>query len=248
MTIWALADTHLAFGNPGKNMEVFGPLWKDYPQKIKENWERVVGEGDLVLIAGDISWAMKPEAALADLDFIDALPGDKLIIRGNHDYWWPSNLKLKGLLPPSIHFIHNTAFHWNGVAFGGSRLWDTREYNFSEFIEFVENPFQKTKEQPPAEETERIFVRELERLKLSLSQMDPKADVKIALTHYCPIASDLKPSRAAILLEDFGIDVCVFGHLHNVKEGALPFGEARGVRYLLSSADYLGFTPIKVLD
>ena len=174
--------------------------------------------------------------------------GEKLIIRGNHDYWWPTNTKLKGLLPPSIHFIHNTAFQWNGIAFGGTRLWDSREYNFSEFIEFVENPLQKTKESPSPEETERIFVRELERLKLSLSKMDPKAKVKIALTHYPPIGNDLKPSRAAALLEDFGIDICVFGHLHNVREGALPFGQARGVRYLLTSADYLSFTPIKVLD
>ena len=252
MSVWALADLHLAFGNPRKSMEVFGPLWKDYPEKIEEGWRSLVKEGDLVLIPGDISWASKPEEALADLDWIDRLPGDKLIIRGNHDYWWPSSSKLRGLLPPSIHFIHNTSFDWNGIAFAGARLWDTHEYTFNEVIEFVENPRQKKKttEELNLEkmEGEKIFVRELERLKLSLEKISCSAKKRVALTHYPPIGKDLKPSRASILLEDYGVDVCVFGHLHNVREGALPFGEARGVRYLFASADYLGFTPTKVFD
>ena len=127
MTIWVLADVHLAFGNPKKSMEVFGPAWKDYPKRIKEAWERLVGPDDLVLIPGDISWAMKLEDALVDLDWIDRLPGHKLIIRGNHDYWWPSASKLRAVLPPTIHFIQNDAFEWNDITFGGARLWDTHE-------------------------------------------------------------------------------------------------------------------------
>lgn len=246
MKIWALSDPHLAFGNPKKSMEVFGPQWKDYPQKIQENWNRLVGPDDLVLVPGDISWAMKPEEALADLDFLDRLRGEKLILRGNHDYWWPSSAKLKGLLPPSIHFIHNNVFNWKGITFGGARLWDTHEYTFNPYIEFVENPVQKEKSPPDAAETEKIFVRELERLKLSLSQLDPNAKLKIALTHYPPIGPELKPSRAAAILEDAKIDICVFGHLHNVREGSLPFGEARGVQYVFSSCDYLDFTPIEI--
>lgn len=233
-------------------MEVFGPVWKDYPKKIQENWERVVGADDLVLIPGDISWAMKPEEALKDLDFIDQLPGEKLIIRGNHDYWWPTASKLQGLLPPSIHFVQNNAFDWKDCTFGGARLWDTHEYSFEEVIEFVENPLAKKKNAEELakekEEGERIFVRDLERLKLSLQALNPKAKHRIALTHYPPIGKDLKPSRASAILEDFKIDICVFGHLHNVRENSLNFGEARDVRYIFASADYLGFTPIKVLD
>lgn len=250
MTIWALGDPHLAFGNPEKNMEVFGPTWKDYPQRIQSNWEKLVGPDDLVLLPGDISWAMKLEDAIVDLEWIDALPGQKLMIKGNHDYWWPSNAKLQKALPPTISFINNTAFEWNGVTFGGVRLWDSREYRFDKYIEFVENPFEKKKSPEEVararEEGERIFVRDLERLRLSLQQMNPKAEKRVALIHYPPIGAELRPSRASIILEDFGIDVCVFGHLHNVREGSLPFGEARGVRYLFTSADYLGFTPIKV--
>lgn len=252
MTIWALSDLHLPFGEPSKTMEVFGSAWNRYPERIKEHWEKMVKPGDLVLVPGDISWAMKLEDALKDLDWIDQLPGDKLIIRGNHDYWWPSAAKLKGILPPSIHFIQNNAFNWNGVTFGGARLWDTFEYGFGDVTDYVPNPRAKkpTQEEIEArnEEAERIFVRDLERLKLSLQQMDPDARVRIALTHYPPIGKDLQPSRASAILEHFKIDKCVFGHLHNIKEGSLPFGKARGVDYIFASADYLGFAPIVVLE
>lgn len=246
MTIWALSDPHLPFGNPSKTMEVFGSVWKDYPDRIEKNWKACVGPNDLVIVAGDLSWATKRQEALFDLNFLDALPGEKLIIRGNHDYWWPSVAQLKEMLPKSLHFIHNNAFEWEGVAFGGTRLWDTCEYDFAPFIEFVEQPFKKPV--PDPKETERIFMRELDRLTLSLKQINRSAEMRIALTHYPPIGAELKPSRASTILEDFGIDICVFGHLHNVRPGTLPFGEARGVRYVLTSADYLGFTPIKILD
>lgn len=245
MTIWVLADVHLPFGNPKKSMEVFGPAWKNYTKKIEQNWKRLVGPDDLVLIPGDISWAMKLEDALEDLDWLDRLPGHKLLIRGNHDYWWPSASKLKAILPPTLHFIHNNAFDWKGISFGGSRLWDTHEYSFADAIEFVKNPVVREKIAQP-EEDERIFVRELERLKLSLAQLDPNADLRIALVHYPPIGANLAPSRAAAILEQFNVDICVFGHLHSVRKDALPFGSARGVRYVFASADYLGFTPIEV--
>ncbi len=248
MTVWVLADLHLAFGNPKKSMEVFGPAWKDYPARIKENWEKVVKEGDLVLIPGDISWAMHLDDALTDLEWIDQLPGQKLMIKGNHDYWWQGVSKVRQVLPPTIHLIQNDAFEWNGISFGGSRLWDTHEYSFEKAVEFVENPVASTKEPPSAGEEEKIFVRELERLKLSLGKINREAKTKIALTHYPPIGPDLRPSRASAILEDFKIDICVFGHLHNVRREALPFGEARGVKYIFASADYLGFAPIKVVD
>lgn len=250
MSIWALSDLHLAFGNTSKNMEVFGPSWQNYAHRIKEGWLSHIKEGDLVLIPGDISWAMKPEDALIDLEWIHNLPGTKLILRGNHDYWWPTAKKLKELLPPSIHFIQNNSFEWNGVSFGGARLWDTNEYTFSKYIEFVENPRAKKisddEWEKQKEENERIFERELGRLRLSLEQMNPQADLKIALTHYPPISADLNPSRASAILEEFGIQICVFGHLHNVRPHSLPFGTARGVKYLFTSVDYIDFTPIKV--
>jgi len=188
------------------------------------------------------------EDAIKDLEWIDELPGQKLLIRGNHDYWWRAVSKIRLVLPPTISVIQNDSFDWNGITFGGARLWDTHEYSFGDVIEFVENPLASTKAPPSAAEMEKIFVRDLERLKLSLEKLNPNAKTRIALTHYPPIGADLRPSRASAILEDYKIDICVFGHLHNVRENSLPFGEVRGVKYIFASADYLGFAPIKVVD
>lgn len=252
MSVWVLSDPHLAFGVPEKTMEAFGPAWRDYAARIKAHWEERISQEDLILIPGDISWAMHLNEALIDLQWIDALPGTKVILRGNHDYWWSSSSKLSKIMPPSIHFIHNNIFLWKGIAIGGSRLWDTPEYSFGAFIEFQENPKARTKTPEDLakgkEEEERIFVRELERLTLSLSQLPKEAKMKIAMTHYPPIGAELAPSRASEILESFGIDLCVFGHLHNVRKGSLPFGEARGVKYIFASCDYLDFIPLRVCD
>jgi predicted phosphohydrolase len=250
MSVWALSDLHLAFSIPSKTMEEFGPSWEDYANKIRKHWLEHIKEEDLVLIPGDICWAMHLEEAIIDLQWIDALPGTKVILRGNHDYWWSSSAKMAKIMPPSIHFIQNNVYNWQGISIGGSRLWDTAEYHFNAFIEFRENP--KARVTPPEtlaqkkEEDEKIFLRELERLKLSLSQLDPQAKLRIALVHYPPIGANLAPSRASQILEQFQIDYCIFGHLHNVRPGSLPFGEARGVKYLFTSCDYLQFKPFKV--
>lgn len=247
MKIWALSDPHLCFGAPKKSMEVFGPAWKNYIDKIYANWLEYIEKEDLVLIPGDISWAMRLKQALVDLAWLDALPGHKIILRGNHDYWWSSKAKLGQAMPSSIQCIHNDAILWQDVAIGGSRLWDTYEYQFTNYIEFKENPLQKKSLEESAEKQEAIFLRELERLKLSLKQLSPLARIRIALTHYPPIGSHLNPSRASEILEQFQIQYCVFGHLHNVRRKALPFGIARGVQYILTSCDYLDFKPLRIL-
>lgn len=252
MSVWALSDLHLAFGVPGKTMEDFGPAWENYTQKIETHCKRLISPQDLLLIPGDISWAMHLKDALIDLAWIDQLPGTKVILKGNHDYWWSSSSQLKKALPASIHFIHNNAFHWQGISIGGARLWDTSEYRFNPYIEFKENPRarQKTPQEiaNAQEEEEKIFTRELQRLELSLQQLDPDAHTRIALTHYPPVGADLAPSRASAILEKYQIHYCVFGHLHSVKPHALPFGAARGVNYLFTSCDYLDFIPMKIID
>lgn len=251
MSVWAISDPHLAFGVPEKTMEAFGPAWKNYADKIKTNWEKQISAEDLVLIPGDISWGMHIEQALIDLQWIDALPGTKVILKGNHDYWWSSSKKLSQVMPPSIHFIHNNVFNWNEISIGGSRLWDTPEYSFEPFIHFQENPKARISTQEEIaqakEKDEKIFTRELEKLKMSLRLLDKRARFRIALTHYPPIGADLKPSRASALLEEYQIDYCIFGHLHSVKAGSLAFGAARGVNYIFTSCDYLNFTPLKII-
>ncbi len=255
MSIWALSDPHLAFGVPSKTMEAFGKDWENYAKKIETHWKERVSSDDLVLIPGDISWAMKMEDALVDLRWIDALPGKKIILRGNHDLWWTSASKLAKVMPPSIQFIHNNALTWEStkgtIALGGSRLWDTPEYTFNSFIEFRENPLAAVKNSEELinekENGEKIFLRELERLRLSLNQIDKSASLRIALTHYPPIGADLLPSRASAILEEYKIDICVFGHLHSIRKRSLPFGKARGVDYVFTSCDYLEFVPLKIL-
>lgn len=227
-------------------MEAFGPLWANYTEKIRTHWLELITPDDLVLIPGDISWALRLEDAVRDLEWIDALPGTKVMIKGNHDLWWSSLSKLAKVLPPSIHVIQNNVFNWRDVTIGGARLWDSEEYRFNSLVHFQPNERERPKE-TSQEDDEKIFKRELERLKLSLSQLDPKATHRIALTHYPPIGNDLLPSRASTILEEHGVQICVFGHLHSVKRGIPLFGTVRGVRYVFTSCDYLDFIPLKIL-
>lgn len=249
MRIWAIGDLHLSFGVANKSMEIFGPAWEKHAEKIASEWKSLIHPDDLVLIPGDLSWALKIEEVVPDLQWVHDLPGTKVLIKGNHDYWWGSLNKLAPILPPSIHLIQNNAFHWKEAAIGGARLWDTPEYSFGHLIEYRENPKAKAKseEQVQEELSEKIFNRELERLKLSLGQLDPAAPIRVAMTHYPPIGADLKPSRAAQILEQSNISLCVFGHLHNLKPHLDLFGAARGVRYVLASCDYIRFQPIPIL-
>jgi predicted phosphohydrolase len=176
------------------------------------------------------------------------------MIKGNHDYWWGSMKKIAAVLPPSIHLIQNNAFHWRDVAIGGARLWDTPEYSFEKFVDSRENPKEKVMDPQTnngekivqEELSQKIFDRELERLRSSLKQIHSDAKVRIAMTHYPPIGADLEISRAAQILEEYQIQTCVFGHLHNIKADSTLFGEKRGVWYLLASCDYIRYRPIPV--
>ncbi len=243
MSIWAIADLHLAFGAPEKSMEVFGEQWAKYPEKIARAWKELIGPEDLVLIAGDISWAMRLNEAKVDLDWIGALPGTKVMIRGNHDYWWDSAKKVRAVLPPSCHIIQNDAFLWKETAIAGTRLWDNPAFSFQSYIDFTSKEKEKGVIYIP--EDKKILDREIERLRLSLMAMPP-AKRRMVMTHYPPLSADLQDSIASQLLEKFQVEVCVFGHLHNVKKGVSLFGEKNGIRYLLTSCDYLNFIPLKV--
>lgn len=254
MAIWALADLHLSFGVPDKKMDVFGEKWVDHPQQIEEHWRAVIGEDDLVLLPGDISWAMRLPDVIPDLEWIDKLPGTKVILRGNHDYWWGSLSKMQKLAPSSIHFIHNTVFNWENVSVGGSRLWDNPAFGFGEVIKIIPNPISAVPGAPPGKDAEewaakqeRIFQRELGRLEHSLKQMDPDAEHRIAMTHYPPVSLEMEESEASAILKRYDVDICVFGHLHNVTEGMELFGERDGIRYIFTAADHVHFRPVRVL-
>lgn len=251
MRIWAIADLHLSFGVKNKSMDYFGPSWAGHADKIAENWRAVIAPEDLVLIPGDISWALKLEEAVPDLQWIHQLPGTKVLLKGNHDYWWGSLNKITLVLPPSIHLIQNNSFFWKGVAIGGARLWDTPEYSFGAFIEYRENSREKKIEIEEAIQQdleEKLFLRELQRLQISLTQLHSDAKIRIAMTHYPPIGAALQPSRASAILEEHKINICVFGHLHSIKAGLSLFGEKNKIRYELTSCDYLRFHPLCLVN
>lgn len=249
MAIWAIADLHLSFGVPDKKMDVFGPEWKDHAEKIELAWKESISPQDLILIPGDISWAMRPEEARPDLEWIGQLPGTKVFLKGNHDYWWGSLSKVKQILPSSCHVIQNNSFNWQDVSIAGTRLWDVPGLNFADVIDFKENNRAKALTAfDQSEELEKVYQRELGRLEMSLQTLNPQAKLKIAMTHYPPIGLDLQDSEVSKLLEKYQIQVCVFGHLHSLKPGLSLFGSHNGIQYVLASCDYLNFKPIKIRD
>ena len=248
MTIWAIADLHLSFGVPNKKMDVFGPAWLNHENRLKEHWIKLIGDDDLILLAGDISWGKRLDEALEDLRWIDELPGTKVMIRGNHDYWWSSKSKIRSVLPKSLNIIHNDSFEWKGVSIGGARLWDSSEYHFHQFIDFIETPEISKAPKEQATDDEKIFERELLRLEMSLKGLNSNAKQRICMTHYPPIAASLEASRASAILEQYDVGICVFGHLHSVFPNKLPFGIHNGIRYVLTSCDYLDCRPIKICD
>jgi uncharacterized protein len=248
MKLFAISDPHLSFGVPGKSMDRFGEEWVRHPDKIKANWERLVGPDDVVVVPGDISWAKKFEAALEDLKWIGELPGRKVILRGNHDIWWPSVSLLDQELPPSIRFVQNNHVKIGPFVFFGSRMWDTQEYSVFDLIAWdpKKGSIPGIKSGGDLAEQEKIYDRELLRLKLSVDSVsDGTPGVRIGLSHYPPLDHLLKPSRASALYAQCGAQHVIFGHLHSVKTEwqGKAFGNLEGVTYHLTSCDYLGYEP-----
>lgn len=249
MAIFAIADLHLSLSAPNKDMAIFGAVWEGYQEKIRQHWIQTVGPDDLVLVAGDICWAMKFEQALTDLAWIHDLPGTKILLRGNHDYWWSSMGKMKKLLPPSLHLLQNNAFTWGtvgskAVGICGARLWDTDEFSFLEHV-VVSGP--KQPPTPPSEEQRleqaKIFQREVQRLDMSFQALPSGISTKIAMTHYPPVGPRLQPTAVSRYLDQVGVDTCVFGHLHSMQPESIQFGRIGKTLYRFVAADAVDFRP-----
>lgn len=229
-------------------MDVFGVRWLNHAERVKESWLKAVQPDDLVLIAGDISWGMTLEQAKRDLEWIHSLPGTKVMVKGNHDYWWTSLKKVATILPPSIHLIQNDAFVWNGIGIAGTRLWDNVDFNFGKYIETSDGKdFVKAlNEGPTDEETKKIYNREISRLENSLKAIPRHCSKRLVMTHYPPVSPTLEASPASALLEKYGIHACVFGHIHNMKHNIPIFGTLNDVQYIFSACDYLNCTPLRL--
>ncbi len=212
-----------------KPMDVFGKKWEGHFDKIKADWLKKVKAEDVVLLAGDLSWAMTLEDAKEDLARIASLPGKKVLLRGNHDYWWQSLSKVKGILPEGVYVVQNDVLRIGKYLFCGSRGW-TMESD--------------------AEEDKKIYERELIRLELSLSAMSKlreEGDVVIGMTHYPPFGVSLAPTRVTELFEKYGVEKVVYGHLHgNVYAKRKVF--LSGATYFLTSCDLVDFNLVEVSD
>lgn len=248
MKVWAIADLHLSFGVPNKKMDVFGERWTSHSTKIEMHWRELIAEEDLILIAGDISWALHLQDAAIDLQWIANLPGTKVISKGNHDLWWKSMTKISTILPPRMHLIHNNSFTYQGITIGGTRLWDHDDNDFGKYIEYrkaPENVNVHIKTHTPEDERHdaKIFKGELERLSLSLKQLDPHAHTRIAMLHYPPTGEAHHESEVTKILDHYKINTCIYGHLHNLHPNAPVDFTLNGIKYICTSCDFLNFKP-----
>ncbi len=245
--LFAIADLHLSFAQP-KPMDVFGDAWAHHVEHLEQSWRGLVQPDDVVLVAGDISWAMRLPQALPDLEWIDRLPGRKVLIRGNHDYWWESIGKLRALGLSSLHFLQYDVVRFGDLAIAGTRLWDLPEVAWPQ--EYTPLPAGVSPgRRGSAAQDAKLVDRELHRLELSLGRLPADAVHRVAMLHYPPISSDGRGSRASSAMATHGVQLCVFGHLHSL--GRMPRAGADcaldGTRYVLVAGDHLAFRPRELL-
>jgi predicted phosphohydrolase len=222
LMIYAIGDLHLSFST-NKPMKVFGDNWYNHYNKIKKDWEAKVTDDDLVLIPGDISWAMKLNEAKKDMDFITKLPGRKMLIRGNHDYWWSSLNKVSNMFR-ELEFIQNNCIIYNNIAICGTRGW------------ICPNKTKFTKDD------EKLYNREVNRLEIALNSIKQSVDSIYVMTHFPPTNDILESSEFTRLYEKYNVDKVIYGHLHGKKSFKMGLqGIRNNVEYILVSCDYLDF-------
>lgn len=222
MKFFAISDLHIST-TTDKPMDVFGAKWENYLEKIIDDWKKKVGEDDVVFICGDLSWAMSLENAVADLSLIAPLKGKKVVIRGNHDYWWNSLKKVRESLPDFI-VLQNDAVRIGNVVVCGSRGWT------------VEGTADYT------EQDKKLYLRETERFKLALSsaaKIKKEGDKLVALIHYPPFNVKREPSLFTELFEKNGVNAVIYGHLHGNDCRSDLLVKRNGIDYYLTSCDQL---------
>ncbi len=232
MALYTIADLHLPLGI-NKPMDIFGSNWSNYVERIYENWNTYICENDTVILPGDFSWATYLEQSYKDFDFLNKLPGIKILLKGNHDYWWSTISKLNKFISDNnfknIYFLHNNHYTYKDVALCGTRGWMHPKWNNI------------------TAEDRKIFDREILRLKLSL---DSAAQIKrkFVFLHYPPTSVNGESNELTELMEQYGVELCCYGHLHSHAHKNAINGVVRGIEYKLTAGDYIDFNPVKLLD
>jgi predicted phosphohydrolase len=228
MSLFAIGDLHLALGVPGKSMETFGGRWQNYMEKIEKSFS-LLSDEDLCVLCGDLSWGMDLESALPDLRFIDELPGKKLLLKGNHDYWWTTAAKMNAFFEAHglrrLSILHNNCAIYGDAAVCGTRGW---------FFE----------EETGGEHDKKIMQREIGRLETSLRAAGDRE--KLCFLHYPPKYQNYECGGILELFARYGVGLCCYGHIHSKGCAAAFRGEWNGTLYKLVSADFLDFTPLKI--
>lgn len=235
MALYVIADLHLDTQSNQKSMEVFGNRWKNYVDKIQTNWMRLITENDTVIIPGDISWALTLKDALCDLKWINGLSGKKILLKGNHDFWWATNSKMQGFLKEnelnSIQILNNNAYETENYIICGSRGWftDKTMQTAAQNVDYT-----------------KIINREVIRLRMSLDEAlklreNTNKEILVFL-HFPPVWSDFRCEEILRLLNEYNIKRCFFGHIHSNYTAPSVFFEGE-IEFKLISADFLDFIP-----
>ena len=227
MALYAIGDLHLCLGAP-KPMDIFGGAWVGYMDKLKEGMS-LITEEDTTVLLGDLSWAIDLPNAKADFAWINEIPGRKIILKGNHDYWWSTAAKFDKFCKENgftdLHILNNNCFEYDGWAICGTRGW---------FFE----------EERSGQHDEKVFKRELIRLEASLKAAGGKP--KMVFLHYPPRYKGYECKEILDLLNKYEVRRCFYGHLHGGSHKLAMEGQWDGVDFRLVAADYIGFKPYLV--
>ena len=227
MAVYAIADLHLSFG-ADKPMDVFSG-WNDHAQRLEKNWRTLVEEGDTVILPGDISWGMSLEQAGADFAFIHRLPGRKILLKGNHDYWWTTRKKMDAFFQEkgwdSLYILHNDAYKAEGIAVCGTRGW------------FYD---------AEADADKKILLREVGRLHRSIDAAEQIGGEPVVFLHYPPVMGEAECPEIMNVLRERGIRRCYYGHIHGPAAKKVPVRTIDGITLQLVSCDAVGFMPVLV--
>lgn len=224
MKVFAISDLHLSI-NSNKPMNIFGPVWEGYLEKIEADIENKMTKQDILLIPGDISWAMRLDDAVPDLNYIGQWKGQKVILKGNHDYWWSSISNVRSVLPDRMYAVQNDVVRIGNVLICGSRGWTVPDGNHK------------------TPEDEKIYKREVLRLELSLQAMSrvrQNSDEVVAMMHYPPFNFKREDSDFTKLFEKYNVTKVVYGHLHAYDNKQEHIYTKNGVTYYLTSCDLVG--------
>ena len=231
MAIWAIADLHLSFSE-NKPMNIFGDNWEKHEEKIKQDWLNKVSENDLVLLPGDFSWSTYLKDTVKDFEYINNLPGKKILLKGNHDYWWTTVTKMRSFIEDNnfknIDFLHNNSFEYDGIIIAGTKGWTLSGDEYDP----------------------KLVKREMLRLELSIKDgIEKYGEGKeiIVCMHYPPTTKNGEMDFINIM-KKYNIKQCLYGHLHSFAINDAVEGNVDGINLKLVSADGLDFSLLKVKE